>query len=1026
MPLPTLVPLPALVLLVLIARAPALPVGPGQATQSADEQYRFLAGLVEKGLHELAVEQAQDFLRAHPEHDKANLARYRLAGALWELERRDEAAREYDTLGRIEDFEYRAECLFRCGEAAVARGDEARARAAFEGVLAAGQDYLVAPALFALAETHFRARRFEPAEQRYGELLRKRPDAAEAPLARRALAWAAWERGDTAETARRARAFLKDERDPARADELRLLLGEALLASDPQSALEAFRALQTKEQLDARMRGEGFALAALGDHAGAARAFDALLERSPDGRHAGEAALQSGIEHLRAGDARAGVQRLRKAAAGGEPETLYWLAQAEKQGGEPAAALATLEKALRRKPAAELEERIHVLRGDCLAAVGRASEALGAYEKSGSARALQAGAVTALNQGDTAGAARLAERLLRTDADGPAAQSARVVLAEASFSAKRYPEAERALEDALKNSSEPAEEARLRSRLAWCRYLAGDLAEGRTRFAALVQRHPDAPEAEEALAMTARIALEQDDAAAARAPASQYLERYPRGRFADQALLGLARSSTGKEARQRYEDWLTRFPESELRPGVLLELAELLSTSGAHSDAARRYAEAAALAPGTGTAARAAYGVAWCAWEGRDFAACAEALVPLARDAKTEPALRRAALELLISAQLEEQEFEASVATWRQLATMKGEEPRRWESARRILAALRREQRFDEGAALLAECARSLSERALVAEVELEAAYLALEQKDTATAEAALARARKAGASAAGLAEASFHVGEAALAAGNAPRAVAFFQESAAVAQPRAADALYKLAFVRLGAGELEPAAEALRTLLEQHPESELADEARFLAGECAFRARRFDEAARLFAGAREHARGDLLAKTLFRAGLSLGELGRWSECDAALSELARSFPQFPNLAEGELWRGRALAAQQKSRAARAAFERTLALDQGELAAQARLGLGALLEAEGRLDDALSEYLKVALLYAHEDAVAEALFASGRVLEAQQDGARAAARYRELCDQHPRSRFAAPARERLRALGGVAGNGAGD
>src|SRR6185503_17575641 len=261
------------------------------------------------------------------------------------------------------------------------------------------------------------------------------------------------------------------------------------------------------------------------------------------------------------------------------------------------------------------------------------------------------------------------------------------------------------------------------------------------------------------------------------------------------------------------------------------------------------------------------------------------------------------------------------------------------------------------------------STRALVAEAELEASYLALEQADPATAEAALARARKAGASAASLAEASFHVGEAALAAGNAPRAVALFQESAAVAHPRTADALYKLAFVRLGAGELDAAAEALRTLLEQQPESELADEARFLAGECAFRAQRVDEAAGLFLAAREHARGDLLAKTLFRAGLALGQLGRWSECDSALSELARSFPQFPNLAEGELWRGRALAAQQKSRAARGAFERTLALDQGELAAQARLGLGGLLEAEGRLDDALSEYLKVALLYANEDAV---------------------------------------------------------
>src|SRR6185503_11903503 len=126
--------------------------------------------------------------------------------------------------------------------------------------------------------------------------------------------------------------------------------------------------------------------------------------------------------------------------------------------------------------------------------------------------------------------------------------------------------------------------------------------------------------------------------------------------------------------------------------------------------------------------------------------------------------------------------------------------------------------------------------------------------------------------------------------------------------------------------------------------------------------------------------------------------------------------PQFPNLAEAELWRGRALAAQKKGRAARAAFERTLALDQGELAAQARLGVAGLLEGEGRTDDALSEYLKVALLYAHEPSVAEALFRAGRALETLGDPKKAAERYRELVTQHAASPFAREARERLRVL----------
>ncbi len=1011
--------LPTLLALTLLARPPL-----AHATQSsADEQYRFLAGLVDKGLHELAVTEAQAFLQAHPKHEKAALARYRLAGALWELGRREEAGREYDALARLERFEYRAEALFRSGECALARGDEARALRMFEGVLAAGQTYLVAPALFALGEAHFRARRFAEAEARYAELLRTQPECAEAPLARRALAWCAWERGDAPETARRAREFLGAERDPERRDELALLLGEALLPSDPEAALQAFRALATPAQAAARLRGEGFALAALGDHAGAARAFESLFERAPEGPFAREAALQAGIARLRAGDARAAVERLTAAARDGEPETLYWLAQAEKQAGEPQAALASLTRALRARPAPELVERIHVLRGDCLAADGRTAEAQQAYEQSGSSQALHAGAVAALQRGDAQGALRLSERLLASAPAGERAQAAQLVRAEALFAAERYDEAERAFRGVSEPPADAAEAARVSARLAWCRYLAGDLATAGQRFSELIQRHPRAPEAEEALAMLVRIASESDDQAgedAARAQATRYLERYPKGRFAEEALLVLARSADGAEARKRLAEWLARFPASPLQAAVQLELAELELAAGGHADAARRYARVRELAPGTPEATRAAYGSAWCAWERRDFTAARAALAPLLATPDLDAGLREAALELALSLELEQGALEAALARWRELAALDGDEFRRLAGARRVLAALREADRFDAAAALLAECQDSLETPALAAEAELEAVYLALERGDPAAAEAGLMRARKAGAAEAGVGEAAYHVGEARLAAGDAARALSLFEGAAAGTHPRTADALYRLGFAQLERGQLQPAERALAELVARHPESEFACEARFLRGECAFRAGRFESAAARTAEALTCARGELRARALFRGGLALGELARWSECEAALSELARTFPEFPNLAEAELWRGRALLAQGKGRPARAAFERTLALDQGELAAAARLGLGALHESEGRLDEALSEYLKVALLYAHEGAVSEALLATGRVLEAQGDAPKAAARYRELIEQHPDSASATAARERLRALGATA------
>ena len=100
----------------------------------------------------------------------------------------------------------------------------------------------------------------------------------------------------------------------------------------------------------------------------------------------------------------------------------------------------------------------------------------------------------------------------------------------------------------------------------------------------------------------------------------------------------------------------------------------------------------------------------------------------------------------------------------------------------------------------------------------------------------------------------------------------------------------------------------------------------------------------------------------------------------------------------------------------KAARERVLALDKGELAAQARLGIGRLLETQTRLESALAEYLKVSVLYEHAPSVAAALYSAGRCLEALEDPEKAAKQYRELIERYPNSDFLARARKRLAAL----------
>ena len=107
-------------------------VGPARALQeSPQEQSQYIAGLCERGLFDVAAEEAETFLRNHPRHAQANLVRYRFASALFELERFAPAQAQYRKLSRIEDFEFAPEVSFRLGQCQLQAGENKEAARTF-------------------------------------------------------------------------------------------------------------------------------------------------------------------------------------------------------------------------------------------------------------------------------------------------------------------------------------------------------------------------------------------------------------------------------------------------------------------------------------------------------------------------------------------------------------------------------------------------------------------------------------------------------------------------------------------------------------------------------------------------------------------------------------------------------------------------------------------------------------------------------------------------------------------------------
>ena len=1013
--------------------APLLPVLalvlalPGPLRDEGDDQYHYIVGLAERGLHQRAVREADAFLESFPRHARRDSCRYRLATSLFELDRREEARQHFARLSRLSGFEFAPEVWFRLGQCELERGAFDAASQALQRARASDREYLRVPAEFLLGEADFRRERFGPAGEHYAAVL-SAEDPAAAEYARDAgygLCWCSFRLGQLDSAVERIEAFLERWPGDLLALELRLLLGEAHLESGrPEPALAEYRRVEEGPHRPAALRGAAFACARLARHAEAARLFGELLDLEPEGRFAAEAGLHRGIHLLQAGEDRQALQALRRSGLEPTAETMYWRAQAELRCGEPEAALQSLEAALERRPAEELAGRIHTARGDALFELGRGGEAASAYGRSGTAYALHAAAVARLNEGGAGEAEALARRLLEEHPQSPLRPAAWLALGEALLAQNRFSDSEGAFleaaregEDAGTRAEQSARRSRVLSRIGWCRFLAGDHAGAAEHFGVLTREHPRAEEADEALYMEGRSLEAAGEAKRARRAWQRYLERFPDGDHRAQVRLGLARTDATPGGAKHLEDLLEEDSRSDLRPQGLYELAERLAAVGDLEGAEKRYRELIQRHPDSERVPAARYGLAWCLFDSERFAEASGELAKVLARPEIPPELRLSSLELAIWSERSAGRPRAALTAFEDLVGLCREEERLYAAARQTALAFAEGGQGGVADSLFEQVRTALREPGCVARLEVERVWLALERGD---ADGAEARVRAAAASDAALPdamEAAFFVGEARFEAGQDREAAGLYALAAGEASPVRAQALYKRGFALLRSNDPENAAAAFAALVACCEESPLFGESLFLLGEARYRLSDFEGAAaplrRLRREVPEH---EAMPKALFRLGLVEGRLERWRPAQDALAELARRFPDFENLAEAELWRGRSLRALGNRRAARQALERTIAADRGELAAQARLELGGVFLDEGQVDAALSEYLKVAVLYAHPPSVAQALWMAGQCLERQGDPKGARDRYAELLERHPGSGEAGAAARRLKEL----------
>jgi hypothetical protein len=135
--------------------------------------------------------------------------------------------------------------------------------------------------------------------------------------------------------------------------------------------------------------------------------------------------------------------------------------------------------------------------------------------------------------------ATTADRPVAPPPSAPAA-SALLATAHATFASGRFADAEQLAARALAADPRRADAAEARALLAECAQAGGRIDDAIDQYRTLAERYADLPPGESALFTAARLAAKGGRAAEARALLERYLERFPGGRYADDARRRLA------------------------------------------------------------------------------------------------------------------------------------------------------------------------------------------------------------------------------------------------------------------------------------------------------------------------------------------------------------------------------------------------------------------------------------------------------------------------------------------------------
>ncbi len=614
----------------------------------------------------------------------------------------------------------------------------------------------------------------------------------------------------------------------------------------------------------------------------------------------------------------------------------------------------------------------------------------------------------------------------------------------------------------------PAALARARYDLALAYRAAGRAAQADAVLASLASSSGE-PVSVDAQFLIGQEAVEQGRFAAAIGPLRQYLNANPRGEVADVALAHLATADLGlghpDEAWKTLIQLADLFPRSKTVAPTRLRVAEAALDAGQFARAAEQFqlilnsasgatgAPAAAGKPAiapvdAAVLARARLGLGRALWRLGKPAQAAPLFAQFLASSSTDPEAQAVALERAGALAAAGSTVDALSAYTRVIEQYpKAKEAVQAELARARLLA--RTGQPEDASKILGVLLSSDEKRTALKSLGekldgllAERGWALVDARKTADSDAVFGELLKTYPQSPQAVDARFNLAESASEARNHAEVIRLLAPIAASADAQpgsagsgagkaagtSADRIMPLVLYRLGRSQIElgdwaAAGTTLDRLIREYPGSSRNREARFLRAEAALRLDRSAVAEPIFAvlateppkpsdpeGFARLIRG--------RHVQSLVGMKRWQDALAQAEALKAELPaQDPTVADLDFARGRALLGLARPADARTAFQAVInARKGGDLAAQAHLLRGETYFHEDRFREALTEFLKVDILYDAPRWQAAALLEAGKVYERLAQWGDAAETYERLRSRFPDDPHIPEANTRLIAV----------